>query len=273
VLALASYKVQLAVTDKYAAQLRRAYKQSIRDSINQTNWDWVAKNVPYGYQAVYNAIQWAPWWPVPLLTKAYVEMAKKTDIQKDAGVINPEDFMMDNPGAERWLLQYAATEVTGITDNTKAMLRNVVFEGQRDQLTYQQTAERLKEHLGLTQGQEIAVENYKKTLIKAGKTPAQVDKLTRIYYNKLLSYRAETIALTESHTATSHAWVDQVQDAESRGVLDGYRLRWLTTPDDRLCDQCAPMSGRTGSIKSGEVDGETPPLHQRCRCVLVTEKI
>ena len=268
-----SYKMQLSVTDKYALQLRRAFLKSIKDTKSATDINWVTEQVQRGPEAVYNAIQWHAWWPVPILSKAYNEMFDKSYIEKEAGVLNPEDFVLPNPAAERWMLQYAATEVTGITGKSKEMIRNVIFEGLRDKQTNQQTAERIMNHIGLTKGQEQAVENYRKSLVKNGLPEARIKTLTNSYYNKLLNYRAETIALTESHTATTHAWVDQVQDAGRRGVFgDEYHLNWLTTPDDRLCDQCASMNGRTGSIDSGSVDGETPPLHQRCRCVLTVTK-
>jgi SPP1 gp7 family putative phage head morphogenesis protein len=268
-----SYKTQLAITDKYARQLKRAYKSGIKDSQAQTDWDWVAKNIPYGYQAVYNAIIWHSWWPIPTLSKAYNNMRNTMEVKKESGVINPEDFMLPNPAAEQWMLRYAASEVTGILDKDKEMLRNVIYEGQRDLKTNKETAERIKEHLGLTEGQEKAVDNYRKALVKQGKTTAQIDKLTRQYYAKLLDYRAETISITESHTATSQAWIDYTQDAYHRGALQGYELEWLATPSDRTCPICMGMNRKTGSIESGTVEGSKPPIHARCRCVLITKRI
>jgi SPP1 gp7 family putative phage head morphogenesis protein len=232
----------------------------------------VAKNVPYGYQAVYNAIQWSPWNPTPYLKAAYQDMEKQGLITKEAGTLDYSSFQMPNPEAERWLLQYSASEITSITLKDKEMIQSILSEGQRLLRTNQETAKVLRNVIGLTEGQAKAVTNYERSLRESGIKDAQVEKLRERYYNKLLRYRAETIALTESHTATNQANVDYMREAQRRGALEGYHLRWLTTPDDRRCEQCMAMNGETGSIESGKAGGERPPLHPRCRCVLITEK-
>jgi SPP1 gp7 family putative phage head morphogenesis protein len=269
---VADYKTQVKTTDKHAIKIKRAYLDRIKKSVSATNWDWVAKNVPYGYQAVYNAIQWSPWNPTPYLKATYQDMEAKLVVKKEAGTLDYSSFQMPNPEAERWLLQYSASEVTAITLKDKEMIQSILGEGQRLLRTNQETARVLRSVIGLTEGQAKAVTNYERALRESGKKDAQVEKLRQTYYNKLLRYRAETIALTESHTATSQAAVDYYREAQRRGALEGYHLVWNSTPDRRQCEVCAAKHGDTGSIESGKAGGERPPLHPRCRCVLITEK-
>jgi len=48
-------------------------------------------------------------------------------------------------------------------------------------------------------------------------------------------------------------------------------LEWITTPDERLCSECAPMNGETKPIGANTTfsNGSVgPPLHPHCRCTL-----
>ena len=159
-------------------------------------------------------------------------------------------------------------------DRDRAAIRAVLAQAKHDLLTYEETAVQLERIIGLTESQTKAVLNYEKALKNSGVKDAQIVKLSDKYASKLLNYRAETISLTESSNATNQAWTDYVQDAERRGVLpaDQYQLRWLATPSDRTCDECMSMNGATGEISTGLVEGTKPPLHPRCRCVLVVDK-
>ena len=102
-------------------------------------------------------------------------------------------------------------------------------------------------------------------------------------FKDMEKYRAERIARSEvvrgSNFAANEAY-------EQSGVVE--QLQWLVTPDDRLCEWCAPQDGKTISLgssfydKGDKVEGKDggvldlnyenidfPPLHPNCRCTVV----
>lgn len=76
-------------------------------------------------------------------------------------------------------------------------------------------------------------------------------------------------------TTARNVWARQLRqgadDMTCRGVEDAYgeagvaRVRWVTEHDDRVCDTCRPLDGRTYAL------GKAPqwPAHYNCRCLLV----
>lgn len=70
------------------------------------------------------------------------------------------------------------------------------------------------------------------------------------------SYRADTIAITET------------QRAFNEGALDSYELAglggWTWLAYDEACDECADNDGQEFAF-----DDETPPAHPDCRCAVV----
>ena len=268
------YRVLLKLQDKYAVRLKRAFIYRARQTRKKFDKNLTIRSMQLGFEAVYNSLRWEPLFPMPILASAYKETWKKMDVKKEAVVLDAEQFTMPNPAAERWLWTYAGNEVAEITTADKKMIQGILAQGMKDKETYEQTADRLYQSIGLTESQAKAVQNYHDTLVNAGHKPKVVERLTEAYYNKMLSYRAETISITETANAVNAAWTDYVQDASRRGVLPEteYELKWLATPSDRTCDECMSMNGRTGEISTGEIDGKIAPLHPRCRCVLTVSK-
>lgn len=96
--------------------------------------------------------------------------------------------------------------------------------------------------------------------------------------------RAEVIARTETVRAQGIA---ELEVWDQSGVVVG--KTWYTALDERVCPWCAPMHGKTVTLKQAffkrgdsiTADGQTlnldyettvsPPLHPNCRCVLIPE--
>lgn len=268
------YRIVLKIQDKYSARLKRAYISRIKSAKSNTDWDNVVTAVPKGAEAVYNAIIWSNWHPMPILYDAYNEMYQRMDLKKEAIAIDASNFEMPNPQAERWLWAFAGKDVTEIIDQDRKMIRATLAEGMKNLQTYEQTANDLQRVIGLTESQARAVAKYTAKLRESGIKDTQIDKLAKKYASNLLYYRAETISLTETANATGRAQMDYYQEAERRGALPAqdYELYWLTTPDDRRCDQCAAMNGKTDEIMNGSVQGQSTPLHPRCRCVIQVKR-
>ena len=179
--------------------------------------------------------------------------------------------------------KHSANLVTNVNSQTKNAIRHIVFESIRDGVPPVKAARRIREVVGLTKRDAIALERFRSV---KGRT----EKQGTTYAKKLLKRRAENIARTEtvkaSTTGQQNAWKEMTRN----NLIDmrRFRQRWIVTSDDRLCSLCAPMEGKIVSLDMpftsaergilpsereayvGEtVDG--PPLHSQCRCGLVGE--
>lgn len=130
----------------------------------------------------------------------------------------------------------------------------------------------LSEHIGLTRRQSQAVENFRQKRMEDGKTQEVATKEAREYAKRSREYRAVRASATESMKAANQGYLEVVNQGVRAGVIADslVRKRWITTPDDRLCEHCAPMHGQTQRLNRyftgtlGQV--LTPPYHPLCRC-------
>lgn len=109
----------------------------------------------------------------------------------------------------------------------------------------------------------------------------EVRKRITTKFDFITKTRAEMIARTETTRATQRATLDVYK---SNGVV---KKVWFTAVDERVCQWCGPMNGRTLAVakpffEKGDtftgVDGgvlkldfsstPAPPLHPSCRCVI-----
>lgn len=116
--------------------------------------------------------------------------------------------------------------------------------------------------------------------IAAGDGIAKLTERIRSVYEYSNTVRAEMVARTESFYIANKATQDAYRQS---GVVKS--LRWYTAEDERVCEFCGPMHGRTIDVNGaffakGETLGGTeggmltldyrtidvPPLHTNCRC-------
>lgn len=275
------YKVMQSIGDKHAVKIRRSYLDRVRKTDSATAWTEVENSISQGAVAVYYSIQWSKWQPAKQVAPAYIEMynrsisyLQKYVVSKEAVslIIDDNSFTMPNPAAENWLLDFAGTEITALSQQDLKMVRAVLAEGQAKKWTYKETAKVLRQVIGLNEPQYRAWQKYTDNLQVPASRRAE---LSERYYNKLLKYRAETIGLTESHKATGKAWTNAVDKYVQDGTLskDKYEYYWLTAPDERMCDICGGMSGETTDLTSRSFPGgEFPPIHPRCRCTAIVKR-
>ena len=119
--------------------------------------------------------------------------------------------------------------------------------------------------------------------VKAGEGIPQLTKRVRGLFDDFEKYRAERISRSEVIRASNFAANEAY---EQSGVVD--KVEWLTTEDERTCEWCVPMDGKTialgdnffdkGDKFTGQEGGkldlsygsvEFPPLHVNCRCTIV----
>lgn len=95
------------------------------------------------------------------------------------------------------------------------------------------------------------------------------------------SRRAATIQRTETLNATNlgqrFTWMQAMED----GLLRKDALvKWVTTPDDRLCKWCSKMANTSIQVfddgftrSDGQGIIEAPPLHPNCRCTVAITRL
>lgn len=119
-----------------------------------------------------------------------------------------------------------------------------------------------------------------KRAMESGKplTPEQIDKMVGRYRDRLLAYRADNIAKTESLRATNQGAHLAWQQAVDTGAVDPNEVRrfWSTAGDERvrLSHRSIPKTNSEGVgmdepfiTPNGQV--MYPPLGVNCRCVVV----
>jgi hypothetical protein len=209
--------------------------------------------------------------PTPLIESAFYEggEAQLAELGKILGT--GVKFDLTSPEAIEWIQKYGAEQIKYIDATTKATIREITRQGLEEGLNPREQMKAIKENIGLLPQHSNAVQNYKRTMLDAGMDPATVEKLTKKYAEKLLRYRAYTIGLTESHTATNEGSRRATESAVERGIIskDEYANEWLTAADSHRCSKCGGMQGKRAEI-GGDFsgDGRGPPLHPRCRCTL-----
>ncbi|CAB4169461.1 Phage head morphogenesis domain containing protein [uncultured Caudovirales phage] len=111
----------------------------------------------------------------------------------------------------------------------------------------------------------------------------RIDTMVERYRERLVNYRAEMIARTETMRAANVGAFEEMRAAGAAGLFDIRTAQrvWVVTQDERTCDICGPMEGQTIGFEQqfvsvGDADlqgsstealsGDTPPIHPMCRC-------
>jgi hypothetical protein len=182
-------------------------------------------------------------------------------------------FDLTNPAAVRAVDNEVANLVREITEESRGAIRDLVRQSVQGSFDVRQLARQVRGSIGLTSRYALAVDRYQQTLIDGGMAEGRAMARSQAYADRLLRHRAETIARTEVIRATSAGQQAVWNDAQAEGLLpvDAQRI-WITTPDDRLCELCAPMDGQTVGLnepfQSDEGPVDYPPLHPQCRCAI-----
>lgn len=177
-----------------------------------------------------------------LIGSIAVSAAVKTTA--DLGLVAVLALPLSN--ALSWLEQHAAATVTGIGYDTMMGLRSIAVDGFTQGIGAPAMGRRMRAVVGLLPAHADAVERYDEQM-KADGVPEEIRaRHVETYRRRLLAWRAENIARTEtmiaSHAGLMAGW--KIALAEGR-LPSTARMRWVVTDDDRLCERCAPMDGKT----------------------------
>jgi len=178
-------------------------------------------------------------------------------------------FDLLNPRAVEFINQHTGELITQITEESRQAIRAIIRQAFEEGGHPYQQAKKIIQHIGLTERQSRAVENFRRRQLEAGVSKAEADRRAEAYAKRLLRDRAEKVARTETMLASNEGQREAWRQAADAGLIDPAELEreWIVTEDDRTCPICLAMDGKRAPIGGTYENGSNgPPLHPRCRC-------
>ena len=244
--------------------------------------------------------------------QTYLAGAKVAENDLSAWSGLTSSLTMTNAHAIAYGEQRAGTLITAFQQEQLDVVRNVLGRALSEGIEPLRAGRMLRSTVGMNERQARALANYERGLHEkmttgatnvplrgAGRpladqrfslsnlTERRIDDMVARYRERLIAYRGEMIARTETmRAANMGAYAEQYAAGQS-GLFDIQTARriWSTTPDDRACDVCIFMDGHevgfaeqfvydgvAAGDPSGDVrSGDTPPIHPMCRCTAYIE--
>ena len=197
--------------------------------------------------------------------------------------LDDSDFFVKN-----WLNNHAGPFITNINAETRQAIKSILYYCQDQQINPKQIAQAIRPMIGLTQQQAIAnlryKEHVKRTLLRdhprmsEAKAEERAQRAALKYSSQQQRYRAETIARTELAFAYNRGAHESVRQAVANGLMGRCEKVWETAGTQITCGRCIELNGKVVGFDDKFFDskfdlGETPPLHPRCRCVIIYREI
>lgn len=204
-----------------------------------------------------------------------------------------------NARAVRWAEREAAKQITGLSAQLHRTLNSIITDAMEAGASPRAVAQEVRSLIGLTTNQARQVESLFLQSIRDGVTESHALRIAERNSNRLIRFRAETIARTETIRAANMGqqlvWDEAV---DSNLLPETAKKVWMATGDDRTCPICAVLDGKTIGIRDdfavttratsftrqgdtfrvGDTAAlkrpsttRTPPAHPRCRCTIIIE--
>lgn len=214
---------------------------------------------------------------------------------------------LTNTRAVAYGQQRAGALISGLQREQIEILRNTLGRSLSEGIDAMRVGRMLRSTVGMNARQAVSLVNYERglnELMTTGRTSVglrgiarpladqrfsltrldteRIDRLVERYRQRLINYRAEMIARTETMRAANMGAYAEYYAHGQQGLFDLKTARrvWTTTPDDRACDVCIFMDGHevgfaesfvydgreAGNSNEDVLSGETPPIHPMCRC-------
>ena len=190
-------------------------------------------------------------------------------------------FSLVNEAAVEWADQYSFDLISGLDDESRDGVRQVIRDSIREGREPRRQARLIEQVVGLSERDALSADRMYQSMLEDGIDPDFALRRVVDARKRLLRRRAELIARTETIRAANQGQ----QLLWDRGVEDGLvppmaGKVWIATPDDRACPRCLGLDGsqvdvgdsfteREASAPSaGRVTTSVPPLHPSCRCAV-----
>ena len=180
-------------------------------------------------------------------------------------------FTGKNEAAQAAVDEYLRNYTWNISTETRTAINGIAERAIREGIPPFDAARLMKAHIGLDSRRSGALMTFRDKLVADGRNAATVSRATEKYGAKLLRSRAETIARTETMAALNAGQLSGMKEALAEDLLDPEDAgkEWMVTPDDALCEICAPMADESVHIDEPFSNGlDTPPAHPNCRCTI-----
>lgn len=180
---------------------------------------------------------------------------------------------LKNPALRQYLHTRTGNLIVNVEEQTKKFIAEATAKHFSDAMSPRRIARIIKPAIGLYPQQVTALNNFRIALEKKNTPEKVLEKMSASYEDRLLNYRAQMIARTETRAATNYGQLSVWQEAADQGLIDKQSAmkQWVTVPD--ACDDCVELEDQ-GPIALDDLwqtdDGalEAPPLHPHCFCML-----
>lgn len=181
-------------------------------------------------------------------------------------------YDIKNPRIQRYIETHTSSLIQGITNDAHQVIARAVTKSFTHGLTPDMVAKQIKGSIGLLPSHSIAVERYEDGLLKQGVDFDRAATQVEAYQNRLLDYRANTIARTEVRGAVNFGQLEVWQQGADQGYInrDNAKKVWLT--DGNPCEICDPMDGIAVGLDDVWVPSTGEPcfvptdVHPNCLC-------
>lgn len=193
------------------------------------------------------------------------------------GLITIDD---SDPRVKDFLRTRAAEFVQGLSGESRKALATILLYGQAERLTPKEIARLVRPLIGLNSRQAQANVAYRQKvfnrLVEGGMSQAsaqaQSERVAIRYASKQHRFRAETIVHTELARAYNQGAFDGVQAAVNARLMNHCEMVWSTAGTNRVCPRCMGLAG-TVVGRTDDLGVTLPPLHPRCRCVIIYRQV
>jgi hypothetical protein len=181
-------------------------------------------------------------------------------------------FDVFNPEVLRTAQTMSVTLSTNLNATAQQVLDKIISDAVSGTITRREAVMRIQSRVGLLPAHADAVDRYYDTLIQTGTKQKVAKRMADEYAERLLRYRANTIARTEIARAAGVGQTEYWRQAVADGALPlDVRRVWMTAYDERVCEICGPMNNTEVGVMerwltpNGLVDYPSA-IHPNCRC-------
>lgn len=181
-------------------------------------------------------------------------------------------FDTENPQVLSYLTRRTGNLITSIEDDARDNVRAIIASSFKQAQTPRQLAERIKGSIGILPAHEQALANYRAGLEETDKSAKEIEKLGDAYEDRLLDYRTNTIARTETWAAINNGQLAVWREGVNQGYIEKSTATKEWIVDGNPCEICEALDGTQVLLDDFfMVDGESvdgPPGHPNCFCGL-----
>lgn len=153
-------------------------------------------------------------------------------------------YSLNNPRLQGYLTNRTGALIVNLTDDIQKVVQDQIAFSFDSALTPRQVADQIVGSIGLYPQLQTALENYRTKLAEDGMDEDRVAQLSGEYEDRLLDYRAMTIARTETKAAANYGQLSVWEAGAEQGLLDPATTMKVWVTDVEPCKICEPMDGK-----------------------------